>query len=96
MDAGFCPPRYRLVSAQRHHLDEGQPHAGKRQRPMRPLLRAYLSVLKVQEVFLRLQGDFRADCPCNGRTSQARHEGRQQVRQARSRSASATVHQSPP
>ena len=23
VDAGVCPPRYRLVSAQRHHLDEG-------------------------------------------------------------------------
>ena len=31
---------------------------------------------QVQEVFLGLQGNLRADCPRNGRTPQARHEGR--------------------
>ena len=42
-----------------------------------------------------VQGNLRADCSCNGTTPQARHEGRQQIRQARSRSATAAVHQPP-
>ena len=36
--AGLRPAGLRLVSSQRHHMDERKPHAGKRKRPLRKVL----------------------------------------------------------
>lgn len=36
--AGLRPTGLRLVSSQRHHMDERKPHAGKRKRPLRKVL----------------------------------------------------------